>query len=237
MLRQVWFSNNTQQQNDNWPSLVVSLEQTNSSNTLWPPQPVLVIEWDASQLGWGAQCVKASMGGWWPVSNPSHQLTGITGGLSISPNLRKHPKGPDSPENGQYLSSNIHKSKGRHSLNPTVQSSLGNLGMVPPKAINNPSRTSPVLGSLNLVVNSESRRIKDQCSWMINPKNFQQIQQSLDHYKQICSRLAWQNSYPTTTAGGWIQKQKRRILLTKTGPNQGDSQIPCGVWFLGVWTK
>ena len=123
--------------------------------------------------------MKASMGGWWPVSNPSHQLNGITGGLSIPPNLCKHPKGPDSPENGQYLSSNIHKSKGRHSLNPAVQSSLGNLGMVPPKAINNPSRTSPVLGSLNLVVNSESRRIKDQCSWMINPKNFQQIQQSL----------------------------------------------------------
>ena len=104
--------------------------------------------------------MKVRMGGWWPVSNPSHQLNGITGGLSIPPNLCKHPKGPDSPENGQYLSSDIYKSKGRHSLNPTVQSSLGNSGMVSPKAINNPSRTSTLPGSLNLVVNSESRMIR-----------------------------------------------------------------------------
>ena len=51
--------------------------------------------------------------------------------------------------------------------------------MLSPKAINNPSRTSTVPGSLNLVVNSESRTIMDQCDWMINPKKFQQIQQSL----------------------------------------------------------
>ena len=38
------------------------------------PQPVLVIESDASQLGWGARCMKASMGGHWSVEESTHHI-------------------------------------------------------------------------------------------------------------------------------------------------------------------
>ena len=144
MLGQVRFSSNTQQRNDNGPSLVVSLEQTNSSDTCMSPSTSscdrvgCLTTWVGSTMHEG-QHGRTLVGG---RINPSHQLPGVTGGLSSSQNLRKHSKGPDSPENGQYFSSDIHKSEGRYSLNPTVQSSFGSLGMVPPEAINNPSRTS-----------------------------------------------------------------------------------------------
>ena len=39
-----------------------------------PLQPVLVIESDASQLGWGAQCMKASMGGRWSTKEAIHHI-------------------------------------------------------------------------------------------------------------------------------------------------------------------
>ena len=38
------------------------------------PQPVLVIESDASQLGWGARCMKVSTGGHWSVEESTHHI-------------------------------------------------------------------------------------------------------------------------------------------------------------------
>ena len=107
-------------------------------------------------------------------NNPSYQLSGITGCLSSSQNLCKWPKEPDSPENGQWLNSNIHKSEGRHTLNPIIQSSSENLRVVFPEAI----QTEHLPSSLNLVADSKSAMIKYQCNWMINPKIFQ-IQKAL----------------------------------------------------------
>ena len=157
--------------------------------------------------------------------NPSHQLPGVTGGLSSSQNLRKHSEGPDSPENGQYFSSDIHKSEGRYSLNSTVQSSFGSLGMVPPEAINNPSRTSTRKPQFACGLRVQN----DEGSVRLADKSNQQIQQSLGPLQidLFASRLTKQ--LPTTTAGGQIQKQKRQMPLPRTGPKQEGSQTLRGV--------
>jgi len=98
-------------------------------------------------------------------SNPSYQLSRVTGGLSGPQNLCKQPEGPDSSESGQHLSSNVHKSERRHTLNTIIQPSLGNVGVVSPETTNYSSRTSsrpPQLGCRLRVQNDEgSMRLDD----------------------------------------------------------------------------
>ena len=75
--------------------------------------------------------------------NLSYQLPGITGCLSSPKNLCKQrtTEWPNSPQNGQHLSSNIYKLEGRQTFSPTVQSSSKDLEVVSPEATNDSSRT------------------------------------------------------------------------------------------------
>ena len=74
-----------------------ALNKQTVATAVWPPQPVLVVESDASQLGWGAPCMKVSTGGHWSVEEATHHINyvpGITGGFSSSHNLCKLPRSP-----------------------------------------------------------------------------------------------------------------------------------------------
>ena len=51
-----------------------ALNKQTVATPVCPPQPVLVIESDASQLGWGARCIKASTGGHWSVEESTHHI-------------------------------------------------------------------------------------------------------------------------------------------------------------------
>ena len=145
-----------------------ALNKQTVATPLWPLQSFLVIESDASQLGWGARCKKANTGGHWSVEEATYHINYLEL-LMASLALKTFSNTQRGPTllRMDNISVILYKSKGRHSLNPTVQSSLGSLGIVSPEVINNPSRTSTVPGSLNLVADSVQ---KDRCEWMTNPK-------------------------------------------------------------------
>ena len=201
---------------------MVSLEQTNSSDTYMSPSTSSCDRVRCLTTWVGSMMHEGQHGGTLVCGriNPSHQLSGVTGGFSSSQNLRKHSKGTDSPENGQYFSSDIHKSEGRYLLNPTVQSSFGSLGMVSPEAINNPSRTStrkPQFGCGLRVQNNEGSVQLDDKS-----KNFPE--------NSIVSRTITNRSLcisPDKTATPLLQLEARsrsrsnRCLYPELGPSKG----------------
>lgn len=78
----------------------------------------------------------------------------------------------------------IHKKGGTHSTQ------FFNLGWCLQRQLAIQAEHLP--GSLSLVADSESRTMKDWCNWMINPKIFQQIRQSLGPLQMdlFVSRLA-----------------------------------------------
>ena len=86
MLGQVQFSSNTQQQNDIGPSLVVSLEQTNSSDTCMSPSTSSCDRVRCLTTWVGSMMHEGQHGGTLVCGriNPSHQLSGVTGGFSSS---------------------------------------------------------------------------------------------------------------------------------------------------------
>ena len=76
------------------------------------------------------------------------------------------------------LTVQVYQPEERYALSSTVQLSSGNMRMVSPERYI-PLKGVHLPGILNKVADMESRVMKDQCNWMINPSVFQQIQQSM----------------------------------------------------------
>jgi len=114
------------------------------------PQPILVIESDASQLGWGAQCMDASTGGCWSAEEATHHINylELLATFLALKTFVNNQKGLIFLRLDN-ISAVTHKPEWRHTLNTFIQSSLGNMGVVSPQTINYSSRTSsrpPQLG-------------------------------------------------------------------------------------------
>ena len=143
------------------------------------PQPILVIESDASQLGWGAQCMDASTGGCWSAEEATHHINylELLATFLALKTFVNNQKGlillrVDNISAVTY----INQKGGTHSTQ------LSNLALEMwewclQRQLTIQAEHLP--GHLNLVADSESRMMKDRCDWMIQPRVFQQIQQSL----------------------------------------------------------
>ena len=82
--------------------------------------------------GLGARCKDISMGGCWSVVETTYHINYwelLAAFLALKTFASQH-QGYSTAENGQHLCSHICQPEGWHSLNTTVQSSPGNLGMV-----------------------------------------------------------------------------------------------------------
>ena len=158
-----------------------TLEKQTAESPICLLQPVLVIESDASQLGWGARCMKISTGRRWSTQEAIHHINYLE---LLAAFLALKTFASNQLQKGLILLridnisavTYINQKRGTHSTQ------LSNLALEIWEWCLQHQLTiqaEHLPGSLNLVADSESRTMKDRCDWMINPKVFQQICQSL----------------------------------------------------------
>ena len=87
-------------------------------------------------------------------------------------------------------------------------------------------------GVLNTIADEESRVMRDQSDWMLNPMVFHKIQQEWAHWKWTCLHPGWQRSWRGSSAGDQIQKQKLWMLSTRTGAAYEGKVMPTLLGFL-----
>ena len=154
-------------------------KQTTGTPICLPGHAVLVLELDASQKGWGARCMETSTGGCWSTTeaqNHINYLELLAAFLALK-TFASNQKGlvllkMDNTSAVTY----INQKGGTHSTQ-LCDLALQIWEWCIQKEITLQAEHLP--GCLNIVADSESRTIKDQCHWMINPRVFQQILQSL----------------------------------------------------------
>ena len=144
-----------------------------------PSSPTLVLESDASQKGWGARCMEISTGGLWSVTEAQHHINylELLAAFLALKTFASNQKGliflkMDNVSAVMYINQ-----KGR-----THSTQLCNLALQIwewriQKGIMLQAEHLP--GNSNVVADIESRTVRDRCDWMINPKIFQKLQQSL----------------------------------------------------------
>ena len=208
-----------------------TLDKQTAESPICPLQPVLVIESDASQLGWGARCMKTSMGGRWSSQEAIHHINYLEL-LAAFVALKTFASNQLLKDLILLRIDNVSAVTYINQKGGTHSTQLSNLALeiwewCLQHQLTIQAEHQP--GSLNWVADSESGTMKDRCDWMINPKVFQQICQSIGPLQIDLSASHLTNNYPATTVGDRTQKQKRRMPLLRTGPKQGDLPIPHGV--------
>ena len=113
------------------------LEKWNGKSVL-PSEPDLVLETDASLLGWGARCEETPTGGLWSQEernqNFTHKLSGVTGGSTTCQDICKESHWCSCPsEDGQYHGHIIHQQDGRYKVIHSVRDGWQPLELVPRK--------------------------------------------------------------------------------------------------------
>ena len=144
-----------------------------------PSSPTLVLESDASQKGWGARCMETSTGGLWSVTEAQHHINylELLAAFLALKTFASNQKGlillkMDNVSAVTY----INQKGGTHSTQ------LCNLALqiwewcIQKEII---LQAEHLPGISNVVADIESRTVRDRCDWMINPKIFQKLQQSL----------------------------------------------------------
>ena len=158
-----------------------TLDKQTAESPICPLQPVLVIESDASQLGWGARCMKTSTGGRWSTQEAIHHINYLE---LLAAFLALKTFASNQLQKGLILLriDNISAVTYINQKGGTHSTQLSNLALEIWEWCLQHQLTiqaEHLPGSLNWVADSESRMMKDRCDWMINPKVFQQICQSL----------------------------------------------------------
>ena len=144
-----------------------------------PSSPTLVLESDASQKGWGTRCMETSTGGLWSVTEAQHHINylELLAAFLALKTFANYQKGLILLKMDNVLAvTYINQKGGTHSTQ------LCNLALQVwewciQKGIMLQAEHLP--GNSNVVADIKSRTIRDRCDWMINPKIFQKLQQSL----------------------------------------------------------
>jgi len=175
----------------NWWS---TIDKQAMGSMICPPQPVLVIESDASSRGWGARCGDTSTGGSWSMEEAAQHINylELMAAFLALKTFASNQTGMillkmDNVSAVSYIS----QKGGTHSVQ------LCNLALeiwewCLKRQVSLQAEHLP--GILNTVADTESKVMKDRCDWMINPSVFQQIQQLMGPFQidLFASRLTKQ---------------------------------------------
>ena len=175
----------------NWWS---ALDRQMMSSPIHPPQSILIIESDASNVGWGARCGDTSTGGSWSIEEAAQHINylELMAAFLALKTFANNQMGlillkMDNVSAVSY----INQKGGTHSTQ------LCNLALeiwewCLERQILLQAEHLP--GILNTVADTESRVMRDRCDWMINPSVFQQIQQAMGPFQTdlFASRLTRQ---------------------------------------------
>ena len=168
--------------------------RTWNGRSLLSPPPSLTIETDASTIGWGAFCRGERTGGAWSqVEREMHinclELLGVTlavkGFAKDQSNLTILVRMDNT--NGHLT----HKQTGGHSLPPTESTHQFKDLWLWCMNRNITLKAVHLAGKLNIVVDEESRVMKDRTDWQFCPEAFETINR-LRGPLQVDSRLSYQ---------------------------------------------
>ena len=140
------------------------------------PPPDLVIETDASLVGWGARCLDQRTGGLWSVKEQelhinALELTAVLLAIQTFTKERKHQHILVRTDN-TTAKSYINHIGGTHS--PTVNAiTLSIWNWCLEHHLHLSAEYFP--GVENQIVDAESRHSEDRCDWMLHPQVFEQI--------------------------------------------------------------
>ena len=212
-----------------------------NGKTVLSTEPDMVIESDASNLGWGASCQDTSTGGSWSEEeSPWHinclELLAATLALKTFAKSKR----------GLSILLKTDSS--------TVVAYINNQGGTVSKNLvyltrklwmwclerNIHIQAQHLQGVLNCVADSESRCMKDRSDWRLDNQSFTKVNNRYGPLEVdlFASRLTKQTICAlATSAGGQIHSQKQSMHFSRTGRQYGVLPTLHGTWYPRFWGK
>ena len=158
------------------PSLVGITSNCTVTSPLLPRVPSMIITSDASTTGWGVCLGDTTTGGTWSAQEMMHHINYLSSSCLPGSTMFSEDRKQYNHSSNVTAVTFINQLGGTHSK-PLCQLALAFWEWCIPKNLFLIAEHLP--GQQNVLVDHESRSLKDRWDWMINPQLFYQIQDQL----------------------------------------------------------